>query len=49
MARLAESLGFESVWTFGHAIVPEDYQSRYPYNNKMGAPPETSLWIRSSP
>ncbi|MGI9597718.1 MAG: LLM class F420-dependent oxidoreductase [Acidimicrobiales bacterium] len=31
MARLAEELGYESMWTFEHVIVPEHYQSRYPY------------------
>lgn len=43
MAQLAEKLGYESVWTFEHVIVPVDYQSKYPYNasGKMGAPPET--------
>ena len=30
--RLAEELGFESLWTFEHVIVPEEYESRYPYN-----------------
>ena len=45
MAQLAESLGYESVWTFEHVIVPVDYQSKYPYNDsgKMGAPPETNF------
>lgn len=45
MAQLAESLGYESVWTFEHVIVPVDYESRYPYNDsgKMGAPPETNF------
>jgi probable F420-dependent oxidoreductase len=45
MAQLAESLGFESVWTFEHAIVPNDYESKYPYspNGKMGAAPETNF------
>lgn len=43
MAQHAETLGYESVWTFEHVIVPMDYQSRYPYNDtgKMGAEPET--------
>lgn len=43
LAQLAESVGFESVWTFEHVIVPVDYQSKYPYNDsgKMGAAPET--------
>ncbi len=45
MAQLAESSGFESVWTFEHVIVPMDYESKYPYNasGKMGMPPETPL------
>lgn len=43
LAQLAESVGFESVWTFEHVIVPVDYQSKYPYNDsgKMGVEPET--------
>jgi probable F420-dependent oxidoreductase len=45
LAQLAESSGFESVWTFEHVIVPLDYQSKYPYNDsgKMGADPEAPL------
>ncbi len=45
IARHAEASGFESVWTFEHAIVPIDYQSKYPYNpsGKMGVAPETNL------
>ena len=45
LAQLAESVGFESLWTFEHVIVPMDYQSKYPYNKtgKMGAPPETNF------
>jgi probable F420-dependent oxidoreductase len=45
MAQLAESVGFESLWTFEHAIVPNDYESKYPYspNGKMGATPETNF------
>ena len=30
LAQLAESLGYESVWTFEHVIVPLDYDSKYP-------------------
>ena len=43
IAQLAESAGFESVWTFEHVIVPLDYESKYPYSGsgKMGATPET--------
>lgn len=46
MAQLAESVGFESVWTFEHAIVPVDYKSKYPYSptGKMGAAPETNFF-----
>ncbi|MBE9538553.1 MAG: LLM class F420-dependent oxidoreductase [Proteobacteria bacterium] len=38
MAQLAESLNFESVWTFEHVMVPLDYTSKYPYSSdgKMG-------------
>ncbi len=38
LAQLAESLGFESVWTFEHVMVPLQYESRYPYSKdgKMG-------------
>ncbi len=45
LSQLAESLGYESVWTFEHVIVPMDYASKYPYNDsgKMGAAPETNF------
>ncbi|MEE3330756.1 MAG: LLM class F420-dependent oxidoreductase [Myxococcota bacterium] len=45
LAQLAEKLGFESVWTFEHAIVPNDYESKYPYSpdGKMGTAPETNF------
>lgn len=43
LASKAEEVGLESVWTFEHAIVPMDYQSKYPYSadGKMGVAPET--------
>lgn len=43
VAQHAEKLGYESVWTFEHVIVPEDYSSKYPYHpsGKMGAAPDT--------
>jgi probable F420-dependent oxidoreductase len=31
-AQAAEAAGFESLWTFEHAVIPADYASRYPYN-----------------
>lgn len=45
LARLAESAGLESVWTFEHVIVPESYDSKYPYSpsGKMPARPETNF------
>lgn len=45
MAQLAESLSFESLWTFEHVMVPQDYQSKYPYSGdgKMGAAPDTNF------
>lgn len=46
MAQLAEHNGLESVWTFEHVIVPDDYQSRYPYSDdgKMATTPETPFF-----
>ncbi len=43
LAQKAEEVGAESVWTFEHAMVPVDYDSRYPYSSKgkMPATPET--------
>jgi probable F420-dependent oxidoreductase len=45
LAQLAESVGVESVWTFEHVMVPQDYSSKYPYNDegKMGAQPDTNF------
>ena len=45
MAQLAEAGHFESVWTFEHVMVPEDYASRYPYSpsGKMGGTPDTNF------
>ncbi len=45
LAQLAEAVGIESVWTFEHVMVPEDYASRYPYSadGKMGARPDTNF------
>lgn len=45
LAQLAERVGFESVWTFEHVIVPIDYESKYPYDSsgKMGAEPDTKF------
>jgi probable F420-dependent oxidoreductase len=32
LARFAEDLGFESLWTVEHVVVPAGYQSTYPYS-----------------
>jgi len=36
--QMVEELGYESVWTFEHVIVPNNYESVYPYNpsGKLG-------------
>lgn len=43
LAQKAEEVGAESVWTFEHAMIPVDYESRYPYSpkGKMPATPES--------
>jgi probable F420-dependent oxidoreductase len=45
LAKKAEDIGIESVWTFEHVVIPVEYASKYPYspNGKMGAPPETPM------
>ncbi|MBW2280460.1 MAG: LLM class F420-dependent oxidoreductase [Deltaproteobacteria bacterium] len=45
IAQKAEEVGFESLWTFEHVVVPLDYESAYPYNpsGKMGTAPETNF------
>lgn len=44
-AQKAEAVGFESVWTFEHAVVPVEYQSKYPYSQdgKMGIGADTNF------
>ena len=44
LARLAESLKYESVWTQERVMAPLDYKSKYPYNasGRLGLPPETN-------
>ena len=44
-AKKAEEVGVESLWTFEHVIVPENYESKYPYDasGKMSATPETNF------
>ena len=46
VARTAERLGFDSLWTNSHMAVPVTFASRYPYND-TGVPAwdATSTWI----
>src|SRR5499427_4629172 len=32
LAQAAERFGFESIWTVEHVVIPQDYQSPYPYS-----------------
>ena len=34
MAQAAEALGFDSLWTVEHIVVPAGYESTYPYNRR---------------
>jgi alkanesulfonate monooxygenase SsuD/methylene tetrahydromethanopterin reductase-like flavin-dependent oxidoreductase (luciferase family) len=45
IATTAEELGFESLWTVEHVVVPAGYESPYPYSpdGKMPAPDDTPL------
>jgi probable F420-dependent oxidoreductase len=45
LAQLAESLNYESLWTFEHVMVPINYDSKYPYNanGKMGGEPDVNF------
>ena len=45
IAQKAEALGFESVWSFEHVIMPYEYASKYPYSRtgKAGAESDTKF------
>ena len=34
VAKLAEDLGFESIWLPEHIVIPASYDSKYPYTKK---------------
>lgn len=40
-----EGLGYESVWTFEHVIIPDEYESKYPYNpsGKLAIPADSGF------
>ena len=48
--RLAEELGFESIWPVEHVVMPADYPSRYPYDKSGRMPipdaaiPDPLIW-----
>ncbi len=50
IARLAEGLGFESIWPVEHSVMPENYTSKYPYaaDGRMPIPdvaiPDPIIW-----
>jgi probable F420-dependent oxidoreductase len=45
VATAADDLGYESIWTVEHVVVPAGYQSWDPYSNsgKMGGPDDMSI------
>ncbi|MPY93746.1 MAG: TIGR03619 family F420-dependent LLM class oxidoreductase [Acidimicrobiia bacterium] len=53
LAQAAEAVGFESIWTVEHTVVPANYASRYPYSadGKMAggqddvAMPDALIWL----
>jgi probable F420-dependent oxidoreductase len=52
LVQAAEDVGIESVWTVEHVLVPEGYESPYPYSKdgKMGGPddmpiPDSFTWL----
>jgi probable F420-dependent oxidoreductase len=52
MATTAEQCGIESLWSVEHAVVPDGYQSRYPYSSTGKMPgsqdadiPDPLIWL----
>ena len=45
LAQYAEAAGIESVWTFEHAMVPMNYESRYPYDKSGKMPISPEGWF----
>lgn len=45
LAKTAEELGYESIWSVEHPAIPEDYVSAYPYSptGRIEAPSEAPL------
>lgn len=52
LGTLADDLGFESIWTVEHVVVPAEYQSAYPYSPSGKMPgtedapiPDPIVWL----
>ncbi|MBI2704664.1 MAG: LLM class F420-dependent oxidoreductase [Actinobacteria bacterium] len=45
IARAAEDAGFDSVWTVEHVLVPDGYESEYPYDKSGKMPGGTTVAI----
>jgi probable F420-dependent oxidoreductase len=53
LAQAGESAGFESIWTVEHTVIPDGYQSRYPYSESGRLPgksddfdlPDPLIWM----
>src|SRR5690349_2606536 len=52
VAHMAEELGFESLWTVEHTVVPTGYESQYPYSPDGRMPggehaeiPDPLIWL----
>lgn len=51
LAESAEELGFDSLWTVEHVVVPTDYESEYPYSSSGKMPggelpiPDPLVWL----
>lgn len=45
LVRTADEVGFESIWTVEHVVVPVGYQSRYPYSDtgRMPGPEDSAI------
>ena len=51
-ARLAEEMGFESIWVVDHVVMCPDYESKYPYDPSGRSPmataavqPDPLIWL----
>jgi probable F420-dependent oxidoreductase len=52
IAEAAEELGYESLWTVEHVVVPADHESKYPYSSSGRMPggedidiPDPLIWL----